>query len=302
MPLLAQQPTPKEGVTMPFPVIPALPASMVVDPDKVVLEVGDIKITAKQLDALVDVYPQNTQVFARGPGKTQFADSVIRMLVLAEEARKRKLNESEKFKEQLRFSEANLLASTLNELLPAQVNVDDAVLHKYFAEHACEYQTWKARHVLVRSTGSPLPVRSGEKDLTGEEALARAQDLRKRIVEGADFAEIAKTDSDDTNSGANGGDLGQIHHGQIVPTLEETLCSMNPGEISQPVKTPFGYHIVRLESKEAKDFAELKPVLEEKYRSEMAKKTVEEMIAKTKVVKDKEYYAPVEVKDEPKKQ
>src|SRR4029079_12336810 len=98
LPLMAQQAAPKDGTTLPFPVIPVMPASMVVDPDKVVLEVGSIKITAKQLDALIDVYPANTQMFARGPGKDQFADSLIRMLVLSEEARKRKLNETEKFK------------------------------------------------------------------------------------------------------------------------------------------------------------------------------------------------------------
>src|SRR4030095_10309363 len=107
----------------------------------VVLEVGGIKITAQQLDALIDVYPENQQLFARGPGRDRFADTLIRMLVLSEEARKRKLNETEKFKQQMRFSEANLLAGTLNEALKSEVDLSDPVLRKYFDEHRCEYQT-----------------------------------------------------------------------------------------------------------------------------------------------------------------
>src|SRR5947209_8378420 len=81
------------------------PAAGTVDPNKVILQVGDVKITAQQMDYLIDVYPANMQVYYRGPGKQQFAEVVTRMLILAEEGRKRKLNESDKFKEQMRFSE-----------------------------------------------------------------------------------------------------------------------------------------------------------------------------------------------------
>jgi peptidyl-prolyl cis-trans isomerase C len=304
VPLLAQQPpqpaAPKDGTSLPFNVI--APASTIVDPNTVVLQVGDIKITAQQLDALIDVYPESTRVFARGPGREQFADSVIRMLVLSEEARKRKLGETEKFKEQLRFSEANLLSSTLTEMLPAEVVADDDALRKYYEQHRCEYANWKARHVLIRTKGSPLPVRAGQPDLSDDEALMRARQLRQRLVDGADFAAMAKSDSDDNGSAANGGDMGEIRHGQIVPTLEDAICKMTPGELSDPIKTPFGYHVIRLESNDGKDFGALKPILEQKYRAEMAKKAIDEMVAKTKVVKDKEYYAPPVLSNiEPKK-
>ena len=159
-------------------------------------------------------------------------------------------------------------------------------------DHRCDYQTWRARHILVRTAGSPLPLKPGDKDLTDAEALPKAQDLRKRLAGGADFAELARTESDDTTSGANGGDLGQIRHGQVVPSLEEAVCKMNAGDLSEPVKTPFGYHVVKLDSKEAKSFEDVKAELEQRLRPEASKKLMEEWIAKTKVVKDPEYYAP----------
>src|ERR1700754_3202178 len=112
IPLIAQD-VPAGSGTIPIEVIS--PVSATIPPDRVVLQVGDIKITAQQLDHLIDVYPASTQVYVRGAGRQQFADTVVRMLVLSNEARKRKLNETEKFKEQSRFSEDNVLANLVNE-------------------------------------------------------------------------------------------------------------------------------------------------------------------------------------------
>src|SRR5262249_49846693 len=152
-------------------------------------------------------YPQSTRVFARGVGREQFADTLIRMIVLGEEARKRKLNDTEKFKEQLHFSEENLLASTLNDLLPQETPVDESGARKFYDEHRCEYQTWKARHLVVRFTGSALSVRPGGGDLSESEALTKVHELRDRISAGADFAGLAKAESDDMTTGPNGGDM-----------------------------------------------------------------------------------------------
>jgi peptidyl-prolyl cis-trans isomerase C len=289
--LYAQQKPPEEGTTVPLK-FPTATAPEPVPPDTVVLQVGETKITAGQLDALIDVYPVNQQIFARGPGKQQFADTLVRMLVLADEARKRKLDETEKFKEQLRFSESNLLAQTLSAALPNEIPTDDAALHKYFDEHRCEFSTWKARHIVLRFKGSPLAIRPGEGDLSEEEALAKARDIRARLVKGADFAMLAREQSDDPTTAESGGELGQVRHGQVMPSFEDALCRMNPGEISEPVKLPTGYHVIQMLSVETKDFADVKAGLGERYRNDAVKKLVEELIAKVKVVKNPAYYAP----------
>jgi peptidyl-prolyl cis-trans isomerase C len=284
VPLMAQQ---SITTTLPPPV-----SGPTVDPNKVVLQIGDVKVTAQQVEDIIDIYPANAQVFYRGLGRQQFAENMVRLVVLSDEGRKRKLNETEKFKEQARFSESNLIAQTLGNQLTQSLKVDDAMLHKYFDDHLCEYQVWHPRQILIRVTGSPLPLRPGEKDLTDAEALAKAQDLRKRIAIGADFGELARTESDDTTTGANDGDLREVRHGQTVPSLEEAICKMNAGEIGDPVKTPFGYHIVKLDSKQAKSFDDLKAEIEQRLRPEAARKLIDEWIAKVKVIKDPEYFAP----------
>ena len=74
-----------------------------------------------------------------------------------------------------------------------------------------------------------------------------AKALRTRIVKGEDFAKLAKENSKDPGSGSNGGDLGFMQRGQTVPAFDEMLFKLKPGEMSEPVKTEFGYHIIKVE-------------------------------------------------------
>jgi len=84
-------------------------------------------------------------------------------------------------------------------------------------------------------------------------ALARAREIRDQILAGADFATFARTESADSagptgGSAANGGDLGMVPRGSFVPAFEQAALSLRPGQISEPVLTPFGFHLIRLES------------------------------------------------------
>jgi peptidyl-prolyl cis-trans isomerase C len=284
--LLAQNPPPPEPtVTLSAENGPARPA---VPPDKVVLTIGETKITAAQFDYIIDSLAEQYRPAARGPARKQFADNLARVLVMAAEAKRRKLNESPAFKARVDFAEATVLASLVYDDVNKSVKVDDAEVRKYYDAHKNELQEIRARHILIRAQGSPLPVKPGQKDLTEAEALAKVQELRKKLEGGADFAAIANAESDDTGSGSNGGDLGFFRHGQMVPSFEEAAFALKPGELSQPVKTQFGYHIIKMESE--KGFDELKEDVEKKMRPETAQKTFEELQKKTAVVYDPEFF------------
>ncbi len=85
-------------------------------------------------------------------------------------------------------------------------------------------------------------------------ALQRANAVRNEIVSGVDFAEIAERESADSVSAAEGGDLGEVELGQFVPAFEQAALALRPGEISQPILTQFGYHVIRLESRSGTKF------------------------------------------------
>jgi peptidyl-prolyl cis-trans isomerase SurA len=78
--------------------------------------------------------------------------------------------------------------------------------------------------------------------------------LRERILAGADFADLARANSDDSTA-ARGGDLDWIYAGDTVPEFERAMNELKPGEVSQPVRTPFGYHLIQVIERRSADMS-----------------------------------------------
>ncbi len=276
--LLAQPPQPSPAAS------PAVPA------DKVVLSVGDAKLTAGQFEEIIRSLPEQYRSAARGPGRKDFGENLVRILLLSEEGKRRKLNETSEFKTQADFQTANLLAGKTFAQIAENLKVDDSELHKYYDAHKTEYEQVRARHILIRAAGSPAPAEPGKKELTEQEALAKAQEVRKQLAGGADFAKVAAEASDDAGSKAKGGDLSFFKRGQMVPQFEEAAFALKVGEISEPVKTPFGYHVIQVEARKA--FDDAKPEVEKKVKADLAQKALEDMEKKGTVVLDPSFFGP----------
>jgi parvulin-like peptidyl-prolyl isomerase len=294
--LLAQTPpkAAQNGAPVPAPAVtshaPRQPPA--VPPDKVVITVGDQKITAAQFDEIINSLPQQYQANARGAGRKQFADNIARVLMLAQEGRRRKLDETAAYKTQTMFQNANLLAGLTFDQIGKEATVDPAEVQKYYDAHKAETERVKARHILIRVQGAPTAVRPGQKELTDAEALAKAQEIRKKIEGGADFAELARTESDDTSSAVQGGDLGYFGRNMMVPPFEEAAFAMKPGELSQPVKSPFGYHVIQVQAHETKTLDEMRPDIEKRLRPELAQKVLQDMEKKASVQLDQDFFNP----------
>jgi len=261
-----------------------------VPPDKVVFKVGSETLTRKQFEDLADGLPDNEKAAVRGPMRTRFADFLVQVLSLADEARRRKLDETHAFQVQSKLSDDRVLSGLLVEQLRATTKVDEADARKYYDEHKDSYLQITARHILISTKGSQAGVKPGAQELTDEEALAKANDLRKRILAGEDFAAIAKAESNDSSNAANGGLLPPFGHGAMVPSFEQAALKLKPGEISEPVKTPFGYHIIKLEDIKTKPFEAVRPDIERTLAPQAVQKVLDEM-TKDKFL-DPDYFPP----------
>ena len=100
----------------------------------------------------------------------------------------------------------------------------------------------RARHILVKSN----------EIVSEEDARRRLLGLRERIAAGADFAEMARLNSED-GTAARGGALGWVYPGDTVPEFERAMNALAPGELSQPVRTPFGFHLIEVQERRAAD-------------------------------------------------
>jgi peptidyl-prolyl cis-trans isomerase D len=118
---------------------------------------------------------------------------------------------------------------------------EDEIRRQYETNKTTRYtvnERVKVRHILVKADSN-----ASKEDKA--KAKAKAEDLLKQIKGGADFAELAKKNSDDPGSGSNGGDLDWVQRGQMVPPFENAAFSLKPKEVSNIVETMFGYHIVQ---------------------------------------------------------
>lgn len=113
----------------------------------------------------------------------------------------------------------------------------------------------KSSHILVSFAEEGEEAAEGEEEpaMTKEEAKAHADDLKAQLDDGADFGELATEHSDDTGSAQNNGELGYVSKGQMVEEFETALFELEPGQISEPVESQFGYHIILNEEMSGED-------------------------------------------------
>jgi peptidyl-prolyl cis-trans isomerase C len=168
--------------------------------------------------------------------------------LVAQAAEKQKIADTPEFKRREAFMRNKLLMSALLEA-HSKAAATDEELHKVYDEQVKPMgaeEEVRARHILVE---------------TEDEAKAIAEQIKG----GADFAELAKEKSKDPGSAKDGGDLGYFAKGSMVPEFADVAFKMYPGQVSNPVKTQFGWHIIKLEDKRARkvpDFDQVKNQIE----------------------------------------
>lgn len=149
--------------------------------------------------------------------------------------------------------------------LAKKIEPTEEQLHKAYDASAARFVTPAKRrisHILIS-----LPSQAKEAEV--QAAKARAEDLLKKIHAGADFAALAKKYSDDTASAKKGGDLGEVAPGVLPPPLQAAAFALKPDQVSEPVRTNFGFHLVKLTGftpERRKSYESVKPQLREQVR------------------------------------
>jgi peptidyl-prolyl cis-trans isomerase C len=259
-------------------------------PDAVVMVIGDRKITRAEFEQLLSAVAQNGKPATTAAAKRQMASQYGELQAMAMEARRRKLEDDPNTKMILSIQTDSILANMLARKIQDDVQFSDQDLQAYYKAHQQDFDELQGAHILIRFKGSNVPLKAGQKDLTEAEALARAQDLRAKIVAGADFATIAKAESDDAGTAVKGGDLGTFRHGQMVPTFDKEAFALPVNQISEPVKTQFGYHLIKITSRKSKTFEEAKGEIEKGLKPQMTRQTLEKIRAGTPVTLNDEYF------------
>jgi peptidyl-prolyl cis-trans isomerase D len=169
-----------------------------------------------------------------------------------------------------------------------QVTQDD--LQSYYNQHRDQYRVAeqaKVSHILIKT---PLPGADGKVDEKGvADAQKRAQDVLNQLKAGAKFEDLAKKYSEDPGSAKEGGSLGWIGKGRTVPEFEKAAFSLPKGQISDLVKSSYGFHIIRVDDRQDAHMktldevkAEIEPILKQQKAQDIAQKQAADLLAQAK--------------------
>ena len=277
---------------------PAKTTAQAATDDPIIVAAGDLTIRRSEFEEAVKTLPPEYQQYATGPGKRQFAEDYLRMKMLAARGYKDDLQNSSEVTKQLNLMRENLVANAELQKIEKGITVSDADLQKIYDQNKKDYETVKARHILIAFKGSPA-AQPGKTDLTEEQAKAKAEQLKKDIESGkTTFDDAAKKESDDKGSGARGGDLGSFTRGQMVEEFEKAAFDAKPGTMVGPVRTQYGYHILKVESHETTPLDKVKAQLEGKERQRRVQEALDTMKKGANATFNEAYFAPAAPKME----
>jgi len=230
-------------------------------------KVGDTVITQADFDKEMKGLPEFVQkMFEGSSGKEKFLDELVKRELLYKEALKKGLDKDPEYLKKIEdFKKITLVGLLLQKEIETKVRVSDQEVKDYYEKNKEKFAPVgqiKASHILVK---------------TEEEA----KKIIERLKKGEDFAQLAKKYSIDTASAKNGGDLGYFSRGQMVPEFEAAASRLKPGEISEPVKTKFGYHIIKVTDKkvgQVVDFEKVKNLISQNLVAERQKEAFDSYV------------------------
>jgi peptidyl-prolyl cis-trans isomerase C len=228
-------------------VVGGAPASAQSDP--VVARVNGYEIHQSDLAIADEELGANTQGMSPDAKREQLIGFLTDMVLVARAAEAKGMGSTTEFARKLQFAKTKILMEAYLQA-EAKTALTDQALHQVYDTAVKEMgkeEEVHARHILVP---------------TEDEAKAILVELKK----GADFATLAKEKTQDPSGKTNGGDLGYFTKGQMVPEFSDVAFKLGKGELSEPVKSQFGWHIIKVEDKRTKPvptFEQIKPQLEQ---------------------------------------
>ncbi len=221
--------------------------------NKVIAKVGDREITQSEVMNYIRMLGENGRQFMNEEGQNYIAENMVREELFYHDALAQGMDKDSDYIEEMDRMAVTVLKQYAIHKLISTMALEEEELKAYYESHLEHFTTpltMRASHILV-------------------EDEAAANDIIDEITEGLSFEEAAEKYSN-CPSKEKGGDLGQFSEGQMVPEFEEAGKTLPLNTLSKPIKTQFGYHIIKVTDRQdpsVKSFDEVRPTVENQYRA-----------------------------------
>lgn len=240
--------------------------------ENVLAVVAGKELTEAQFEAYLKSVPREQQMYAQNPQyREQYKEQFIDLYLFAQLGKDEKMDETDEFKEIMEGARRDILAQLSMRDMLKDITVTEEEQKAFYEENKAQFgkgATVSAKHILTDS----------------EE---KCQTILKNIEAGEKTFEEAAREFSTCPSGAKGGDLGEFGKGQMVKEFENAAFDAEIGKVVGPVKTQFGYHLIKVEKKNEPKTAEFEEVKGQIYQQLLGKKQNDTYEAKVKELKDK---------------
>lgn len=251
-----------------FLIVIALLLGCAKDKGEVLAKFKGGKVTSDEFKKELGKVPDFAKgIFESAEGKKRFLEDLISRELIYFDAKKKKIDKEKEYLDMVeRFKRDALLEILLKREVEDKAKVDESELKAYYDSNPEEFrlnEEVRVSHILVKTD-------------------AEARDVINRLKGGTDFGKLAIELSQDPASAKKGGELGYFKRGKMVPEFERVAFKLKQGEISEPVRTNFGYHIIKLTGRkqgQLVEYAKVTEVLRQRLLREKQKKIFEEWVA-----------------------
>ena len=233
--------------------------------------VGSISITEADVTETILAMGPRAESFNNPQGRAAVLEKLIEQALFLTDARKNMMEYDPAFKQQLQHVKDELLTQFAVSKAIERVSVTEAEIKEFFDANPDQFsgqELVSASHILLDDE-------------------ARASELLQKIQAGEISFEDTARENSSCPSGQNGGSLGEFGHGQMVKEFDEACFSMEPGELRGPVKTQFGWHIIRLDGKKQSEpmkFSDVHDAIREHLLGEKRQKAYQSKVNQMKIM------------------
>jgi len=254
----------------------------------VVMRVNGEAVTQEEFDAAFRALPEDMQrQFASEKGKMAFAEQLVRMKLLEQEARRTGLDEDPNIAGQLAAQRTDLLAAAAADKLIAQPTPE--AVQDFYNKNKQRFETLDLSHILIAYAGGMVPPRAGSAP-PETDAMNKALAVYAELKKGESFSNAALKYSDDVNSARQGGELGTVAHGMLPQELEARVFQIPVGQFSGPIPSRLGIHIFRVNSKGVQPLEQIRAGVTQRVRQQNMVDRVEVLRRNAKVDFDDKFF------------
>lgn len=248
------------------------------EPNRVVAVIDGKQITAKQaLDLLKPFSPEQRKQLEAN--LTLGLQQIYMQQQFAQQAQKMSLDQQSPFREELQTARQQILARAYMQKLGEGASGTAGDAKQYYDAHPADFDTVKLSGIFITFTAPGTPSSAAPNGVrTEEQAKDRANDIEKKIKDGGDFATLARTESDNKKSAASGGDLGTYATSNpgIPPDIKAAIEKLQAGQVSEPIRIPSAYLIIKVDTKNKLSFEQAKPGIVQKLEVDKYKVQVQD--------------------------